>query len=87
LKPVRHPLKDTFASVLALLAQVDLPGLGRKGPDELRRLLAISLTLMGIGFLVGVAGHVVRSRTLVAIGVALIFLSTAFFLLAVGQEG
>jgi hypothetical protein len=32
--------------------------------------------LLGIGFAIGVLGHITRSRTLVAIGVALIFLAT-----------
>jgi hypothetical protein len=32
--------------------------------------------LMGIGFVVGVAGHVVKSKTLVAAGILMIFLAT-----------
>jgi hypothetical protein len=32
--------------------------------------------VMLIGFVVGVAGHVVKSRTLVALGIGLIFLAT-----------
>jgi hypothetical protein len=31
---------------------------------------------MGIGFLVGTAGHIVRSKTIVAAGVLMIFLAT-----------
>ena len=34
------------------------------------------VVMMGVGFLVAVAGHVVRSRTLVATGLGLIFLAT-----------
>ena len=34
------------------------------------------IALMGIGFLVGVAGHVVRSKTMVAAGILMIFLAT-----------
>ncbi|HYZ29605.1 MAG TPA: hypothetical protein VE570_11145 [Thermoleophilaceae bacterium] len=34
------------------------------------------IALMGIGFLVGTAGHVVRSKPLIAAGIAMIFLAT-----------
>ena len=34
------------------------------------------IVLMGFGFLVGTAGHVVRSKTLVAAGVVMVFLAT-----------
>jgi hypothetical protein len=34
------------------------------------------LALMGLGFVVGVAGHVYRSRAAVASGVGMIFLAT-----------
>jgi hypothetical protein len=34
------------------------------------------IALMGIGFLVGTAGHIVRSKTIVAAGVLMIFLAT-----------
>jgi hypothetical protein len=34
------------------------------------------IALFGIGFLVGVLGHIARSRTLVAAGVLMIFLAT-----------
>jgi hypothetical protein len=34
------------------------------------------IALMGIGFVVGTAGHVVRSKTLVATGILMIFLAT-----------
>jgi hypothetical protein len=34
------------------------------------------IALMGIGFVVGVAGHVVRSKTMVAAGILMIFLAT-----------
>jgi hypothetical protein len=71
----------------ALLAQVDLPGLGREGPDDLRSLLATSFALLAIGFVVGVVGHVTQIRSLVAAGIVLIFISTAFFVIAVGQYG
>jgi hypothetical protein len=34
------------------------------------------IALMGIGFLVGTAGHVVRSKAMVAAGIFMIFLAT-----------
>ncbi|HEX3317723.1 MAG TPA: hypothetical protein VHR88_06875 [Solirubrobacteraceae bacterium] len=34
------------------------------------------IVLMGAGFLVGLAGHIVKSRSLVIIGIGLIFLAT-----------
>jgi hypothetical protein len=34
------------------------------------------IALMGLGFLVGTAGHVVRSKALVAAGILMIFLAT-----------
>jgi hypothetical protein len=34
------------------------------------------IALMGIGFVVGTAGHVVRSKALVAAGLLMIFLAT-----------
>jgi hypothetical protein len=34
------------------------------------------IALMGLGFLVGVAGHVTKTKSLVIIGIGLIFLAT-----------
>jgi NADH:ubiquinone oxidoreductase subunit 6 (subunit J) len=71
----------------ALLAQVDLPGLGREGPDDLRSLLFTSFALLAIGFVIGIIGHMTQIRSLVATGIVLIFVATAFFIIAVGQYG
>lgn len=80
--------KDTFAVLLAaLLAQVDLPGLGQEGPDDLRSLLTISFILLAVGFVIGVIGHVTQVRLLVIAGISVIFVATAFFVVAVGQYG
>ena len=38
--------------------------------------------LLGAGFLIGVFGHIIKSRTLVAAGVLLIFLATVFIPIA-----
>ena len=37
------------------------------------------ISLMVIGFVIGVFGHLARSRWLVAIGIAMVFLATALF--------
>jgi hypothetical protein len=71
----------------AVLAQVDLPGLGQEGPDDLRALLTTSFALLAVGFVVGVIGHVTQLRALVAAGIILIFVATVFFVLAVGEYG
>jgi hypothetical protein len=34
------------------------------------------IVLMGLGFLVGVAGHLTKTRSLIIIGIGLIFLAT-----------
>jgi hypothetical protein len=34
------------------------------------------IALMGLGFLIGVVGHVYRSRTAIATGIGMIFLAT-----------
>jgi hypothetical protein len=70
-----------------LLAQVDLPGLGQEGPDDLRSLLVTSFGLLGIGFVVGIVGHMTQIRSLIVAGIMIIFVATAFFIIAVGQYG
>ena len=41
------------------------------------------IVLLGAGFVIGVAGHIVKSKTLVATGIALVFLATIFLPIAV----
>jgi hypothetical protein len=65
----------------------DLPGLGDKGPDDLGGLLNLCFILLVVGFGVGVLGHLTRSRTLVAIGVAVVMVGSGVFVLAVGRYG
>jgi hypothetical protein len=74
-------VKDTFAPVaalLALLAQTDFldPGGGPDQSGDFRVSPGVFVALFGLGFLIAIVGHVVKSRTLVAIGVGLVFLST-----------
>jgi hypothetical protein len=40
------------------------------------------IALMALGFAVGVAGHVYRSRPMVAVGIAMIFVATLLLPLA-----
>jgi hypothetical protein len=40
------------------------------------------VVLLGIGFVVGTVGHIVKSRTLVAAGVLLVFAATIFLPIA-----
>jgi hypothetical protein len=72
----------------ALVAQIpDLPGLGDEGPDDLESLLTLCFVLMGLGFGIGLLGHIIRSRVLVAIGIAVVMGGTVVFALAVGRYG
>lgn len=51
----------------------DLPGLPSEsaGTDPKRYLI-----LLGVGFVIAVLGHLTRTKTLIAVGLALIFLAT-----------
>ena len=72
----------------ALVAQIpDLPGLGDEGPGELESLLTYCVVLLGRGFFVGILGHIIQSRLLVAIGIAFVMAGTVVFVLAVGRYG
>jgi hypothetical protein len=72
----------------ALVAQIpDLAGLGEEGPGGLESLLTLCFVLMGAGFVVGLLGHIIRSRVLVAIGIVLVMAGTVVFALAVGRYG
>jgi hypothetical protein len=50
--------------------------------DLLPRSVGPYMSLMVLGFLIGMMGHLSRSRWLVAIGIMLIFLATLIFPLA-----
>ena len=50
--------------------------------DLLPRSVGPYVSLMVLGFLLGIMGHLTRSRWLVAIGIMLIFLATLVFPLA-----
>jgi hypothetical protein len=72
----------------AVVAQIpDLPGLGDEGPGDLESLLTYCFVLMGLGFFVGILGHIIQSRLLGAIGIAFVIAGTVAFGLAVGRYG
>ncbi len=61
-----------------MLAMSDFldPGDGPDPGGEFRVSPSFFLVLLGLGFLIGTIGHIVKSRTIVAIGVILIFAAT-----------
>jgi ABC-type phosphate transport system permease subunit len=64
-------LSDLWLATSALI----VPG---QGPDQggFEASPSLLIGLFGIGFLVGVLGHLARSRTLIAAGILLVVLAT-----------
>ena len=53
----------------------------KQGPDqsgEFRVSPNAVITIFGLGFLLGIFGHLFKSKTMVAAGIGLIFLATMF---------
>ena len=73
-----------MTTLATVLGQVKLPG---SGPDELQRLLTLFYLLLGVGFFLGVIGHIVQSRTLVMVGIGMVFIGTGLFMVAIGAYG
>jgi hypothetical protein len=65
---------------LLLLAMSDFlePQRGPEPSGDFRVSPSFFLVLLGIGFAIGVVGHITKSRTLVAAGIALVMLATVF---------
>jgi len=77
--------KDTFGLLLAsalVLAQFLDPGEGPDPNGDFRVSPTFFVVLLGAGFLFAAIGHLIRSRTLVAIGVTMVFAATVFLPLA-----
>ena len=74
-------------TLATVLGQISLPGLDQGSPNDLQRLLTLFYLLLGVGFFLGVIGHIVQSRTLVMVGIGLIFLGTGVFMVAIGAYG
>ena len=49
--------------------------------------LAVFIAIMLLGFVVGTAGHVIKSRTMVIIGIVVIFASTVVLPLLIFRGG
>jgi hypothetical protein len=66
-----------LAAVLALLADFDLPKRPDLEPDSRFGTDPTPyLILFGVGFLVGVLGHLFKVKLMIAIGILLIFMAT-----------
>jgi hypothetical protein len=66
------------AALVLVLAQFLTPDDGPGQSGDFQVSPRFFLVLLGLGFLIGTIGHIVKSRTLVAAGVLLIFAATIF---------
>jgi hypothetical protein len=67
-----------------LLAMSDFldPGAGPDQTGDFRVSPSFFIVLLGLGFVIGTFGHIVKSRTLVIAGVLLVFAATVFLPIA-----
>jgi hypothetical protein len=70
------------AALVPLLADFLGPNDGPGQSGDFQVSPRFFLVLLGLGFLIGTVGHIVKSRTLVAAGVLLIFAATVFLPIA-----
>jgi hypothetical protein len=70
------------AAVVLVVAQFLNPDNGPEPSGEFRVSPTSLIVLMGLGFLIGAAGHLFKSRTLQAAGVLLILAATIFLPIA-----
>jgi hypothetical protein len=70
-----------LAALVPVLAQF-LPDDGPGQSGDFQVSPTFFLVLLGLGFLIGTVGHIVKSRTLVASGIVLIFAATIFLPIA-----
>jgi Flp pilus assembly protein TadB len=71
-----------LAAPVPLMAQFLSPDDGPGQSGDFQVSPRFFLVLLGLGFLIGTVGHIVKSRTLVAAGVLLIFAATVFLPIA-----
>jgi hypothetical protein len=71
-----------LAALVPVLAQFLNPDDGPGASGDFQVSPKFFLVLLGLGFLIGTVGHIVKSRTLVAAGVLLIFAATIFLPIA-----
>jgi len=69
---------------LLLLAMSDFldPGSGPDQSGDFEVSPSFFIVLLALGFLIGTVGHIIKSRTLVAVGVILVFAATVFIPIA-----
>ena len=70
------------AAVVLVVAQFLNPDNGPEPTGEFRVSPTSLIVLLGLGFLIGAAGHLFKSRTLQAAGVLLILAATIFLPIA-----
>jgi hypothetical protein len=70
-----------LAALVSVMAQF-LPDDGPGQSGDFRVSPTFFLVLLGLGFLIGTLGHIIKSRTLVIAGILLIFAATIFLPLA-----
>jgi uncharacterized membrane protein len=58
------------------------PGSGPDQRGDFEVSPSFFIVLLALGFLIGTVGHIVKSRTLVAVGVILVFAATVFIPIA-----
>ena len=71
-----------LAAIVLAMSDFLEPGGGPDPGGDFRVSPSFFVVLLAFGFLVGIAGHIVKSRTLVAIGVILIFGATVLLPIA-----
>ena len=70
-----------LAALAPVLAQF-LPDDGPGQSGDFQVSPTFFLVLLGLGFLIGTFGHIIKSKTLIAAGILLIFAATIFLPLA-----
>ncbi len=63
-------------STLVLVADFLNPNNGPESSGGFRVDPTVFILMFGLGFMIGVFGHIIKSRLVVAIGIAMVFLST-----------
>jgi hypothetical protein len=70
-----------LVALVPVMAQF-LPDDGPGQSGDFRVSPTFFLVLLGLGFLIGTLGHIIKSKTLIAAGILLIFAATIFLPLA-----
>jgi hypothetical protein len=66
-----------LAALVSVMAQF-LPDDGPGQSGDFRVSPTFFIVLLGLGFLIGTLGHIIKSKTLIAAGILLIFAATIF---------